>query len=235
MGARDEELARWIADLMSSVPQPIATAMIRGITEWNGGDVLGRCEVPVLLLRTGDRLGHRCASASRDQAGSGDRDHRWCWAFPPARGARAGERDDRALPRDLALIRRPSSLPRDVQNRPALRPALRDAVLSPAAPRARHRGGERDGAGRRRDLRRPHLERLQGRVRARARVPEPHRVPGDGRDSRQPRLAQRRLRPLRRPLRRAELGAQRRAVDDRRGRLERARPRTARWAAAATA
>ena len=53
MGARDEEIARWIVDLMCAVPQPIATAVIRGVTEWNGRDLLARCEVPVLLLRTG--------------------------------------------------------------------------------------------------------------------------------------------------------------------------------------
>ena len=51
MGARDEELARRIADLMSSVPLPIATAMIRGIKGWNGVGALGLCAVPILLLR----------------------------------------------------------------------------------------------------------------------------------------------------------------------------------------
>lgn len=53
MGARDEELARWIAELMSSVPLPIATATIRGINEWNGVGALGLCAVPTLLLRAG--------------------------------------------------------------------------------------------------------------------------------------------------------------------------------------
>jgi pimeloyl-ACP methyl ester carboxylesterase len=53
MGARDEELARWIAELMSAVPLPIATAMIRGISEWNGVGALGLCAVPTLLLRAG--------------------------------------------------------------------------------------------------------------------------------------------------------------------------------------
>lgn len=53
MGARDEELARWIVDLMCAVKQPIAAAVIRGVTEWNGRDLFARCTVPVLLLRPG--------------------------------------------------------------------------------------------------------------------------------------------------------------------------------------
>jgi pimeloyl-ACP methyl ester carboxylesterase len=52
MGARDDELARWIVDLMCAVPQFVAAAVIRGVSEWNGRDLLARCEVPVLLLRT---------------------------------------------------------------------------------------------------------------------------------------------------------------------------------------
>jgi pimeloyl-ACP methyl ester carboxylesterase len=52
MGARDEELARWIVDHMSAVPLPIATAVIRGINDWNGAGALGMCAVPTLLLRT---------------------------------------------------------------------------------------------------------------------------------------------------------------------------------------
>ena len=51
MGARDEELARWIADLMSAVPLPIATAVIRNLNDWNGVGALGLCVVPVLLVR----------------------------------------------------------------------------------------------------------------------------------------------------------------------------------------
>jgi pimeloyl-ACP methyl ester carboxylesterase len=51
MGARDEELARWIVDLMCAVPQSVAAAVIRGVAEWNGRDLLARCEMPVLLLR----------------------------------------------------------------------------------------------------------------------------------------------------------------------------------------
>jgi pimeloyl-ACP methyl ester carboxylesterase len=50
MGARDEQLARWIADLMCDVKQPIAAAVIRGVSEWNGRDLLARCAAPVLLL-----------------------------------------------------------------------------------------------------------------------------------------------------------------------------------------
>jgi pimeloyl-ACP methyl ester carboxylesterase len=52
MGARDEDLARWIADLMCAVPLPIATAVIRGVNQWNGVDALALCTVPTLLLRS---------------------------------------------------------------------------------------------------------------------------------------------------------------------------------------
>ena len=51
MGARDEETASWIVDLMCAVPQRVAAAVIRGASEWNGRDLLARCNVPVLLLR----------------------------------------------------------------------------------------------------------------------------------------------------------------------------------------
>ena len=53
MGARDEELARWIADVMCAVPLPIATAVIRGVNAWNGVGALALCAVPTLLLRSG--------------------------------------------------------------------------------------------------------------------------------------------------------------------------------------
>lgn len=52
MGARDDELARWIVDLMCVPSQAVAAAVIRGVSEWNGRDLLGRCQLPVLLLRT---------------------------------------------------------------------------------------------------------------------------------------------------------------------------------------
>ncbi len=51
MGARDEELARWIVDHMCVVAQPVAAAVIRGVSQWDGRDPLARCEVPVLLIR----------------------------------------------------------------------------------------------------------------------------------------------------------------------------------------
>jgi pimeloyl-ACP methyl ester carboxylesterase len=51
MGARDEELARWIVDLTSAVPLPIATAVIRQLNDWNGRDAFGLCAVPTLLIR----------------------------------------------------------------------------------------------------------------------------------------------------------------------------------------
>ena len=52
MGARDEELARWIADLMCAVPVPIAAAFIRGVNAWNGVGAFALCTVPTLLLRS---------------------------------------------------------------------------------------------------------------------------------------------------------------------------------------
>jgi pimeloyl-ACP methyl ester carboxylesterase len=51
MGARDEELARWIVELMCRVPLPIAAATMRGVAEWNGVEPFALCSVPVLLLR----------------------------------------------------------------------------------------------------------------------------------------------------------------------------------------
>jgi pimeloyl-ACP methyl ester carboxylesterase len=51
MGARDEELARWIVEHMCAVPLPIATAVIRGLNDWNGVGAFALCTVPTLLLR----------------------------------------------------------------------------------------------------------------------------------------------------------------------------------------
>ena len=51
MGARDEELARWIVEHMCAVPQRIAAAVIRGVSEWDGREPFSRCELPILLLR----------------------------------------------------------------------------------------------------------------------------------------------------------------------------------------
>jgi pimeloyl-ACP methyl ester carboxylesterase len=51
MGAQDEELARAIAELMCKVPLEIATAVIRGVSTWNGVGAFGLCTVPTLLLR----------------------------------------------------------------------------------------------------------------------------------------------------------------------------------------
>jgi pimeloyl-ACP methyl ester carboxylesterase len=53
MGARDEHLAGWIADLMCAAPLATAVAVIRGINEWNGVEALALCTVPTLLLRAG--------------------------------------------------------------------------------------------------------------------------------------------------------------------------------------
>ena len=51
MGARDEELASWIVEHMCVPSQPVAAAVIRGVSEWSGREPFARCEVPVLLLR----------------------------------------------------------------------------------------------------------------------------------------------------------------------------------------
>jgi len=51
MGAFDDALARRIADAMCAVPLTVATAVIRGVNEWDGRAAFGRCAVPVLLLR----------------------------------------------------------------------------------------------------------------------------------------------------------------------------------------
>jgi pimeloyl-ACP methyl ester carboxylesterase len=51
MGARDNELARWIVDHMCVPRQPVAAAVIRGVSEWSGRDPLSRCTVPALLIR----------------------------------------------------------------------------------------------------------------------------------------------------------------------------------------
>jgi len=52
MGALDEELAQWIADLMCSVPLPIAAAVIHGVNAWHGVAALALCNVPTLMLRS---------------------------------------------------------------------------------------------------------------------------------------------------------------------------------------
>lgn len=51
MGARDEGLADWIAELMCAVPLPIAADVIRGVAAWDGPSAFALCTVPTLLLR----------------------------------------------------------------------------------------------------------------------------------------------------------------------------------------
>lgn len=51
MGALDDELAHWIVDHMCTPAQPVAAAVIRGVSEWSGREPFERCEVPVLLIR----------------------------------------------------------------------------------------------------------------------------------------------------------------------------------------
>jgi pimeloyl-ACP methyl ester carboxylesterase len=48
----DPAVARWIADMMSAIPLPIATAVIQHLTAWDGAGAMTRCDVPTLLLRT---------------------------------------------------------------------------------------------------------------------------------------------------------------------------------------
>ena len=57
MGARDEETARWIVELMCAVPLRVAAAVIRRVGEWNGREPLARCNMPIVLLR--DEIGPR--------------------------------------------------------------------------------------------------------------------------------------------------------------------------------
>ena len=92
---------------------------------------------------------------------------------------------------------------RHLPHRPHLRPALRLAALPGRPARARDRGDQRAAPGRDGDQRRPHRRRVQGRVPGGARVRRPARVRGADRRARQPRLAQRRLRPLRGAVRAA--------------------------------
>lgn len=111
MGAGDEKLARWIADLMCAVPLPIATAVIRGVSAWNGVGALALCTVPTLLLRSTlapvpDMI--RLRAIKPDLSG---RHHGRSWPLSPARGARADQRDDRAFPRGRALSGESGSSP----------------------------------------------------------------------------------------------------------------------------
>jgi pimeloyl-ACP methyl ester carboxylesterase len=50
-GARDPEIAQWIVDLMSAVPLPVATEVIRRLNDWNGIAAFDLCLLPTLLIR----------------------------------------------------------------------------------------------------------------------------------------------------------------------------------------
>ena len=110
-----------------------------------------------------------------------------------------------------------------------------DAVLRAEPDGARDRGDQRPRAGHRRLLRRPDDVRLQGGVRAGQALPRPARLRVLRRHPGQPRLPERRLRPLRGAVRRAQLGAAGRAASPS-SRSTRPSPTstTARSAAAAT-
>ena len=125
----------------------------------------------------------------------------------PAGSHRAGRRTGRgprapSWPRQYAGRRYEHD-----HHRPALRPALRLGPLraEPARPGAGR--GQRAGARRGDRLRRPHRLRAPGRVPAGRRLPRSHRLRARDRDSRQPRFAQCRVRPLRGADGRAPLGA----------------------------
>ena len=47
---RDEDLARWIVELMCAAALPTAAAVIRDVVGWNGVGALELCIVPTLLL-----------------------------------------------------------------------------------------------------------------------------------------------------------------------------------------
>ena len=102
---------------------------------------------------------------------------------------------------------------------------LRRPALRARSDGAGDRGHQRAEPGHRRLLRRSDDLRLQGGVRAGQALPRPARVRVVRRHPREPRLAERRLRPLRGAVRRPQLGAAQGRRHRRRGRLDRARPR----------
>ena len=114
---------------------------------------------------------------------------------------------------------------RRVHDRAALRHPLRRARLRAEPDGARGQRDQRPRPGHRHLLGRPDHVRLQARVRDGEGLPRPARVRRVRGHPREPRLAQRRLRPLRGHVRRAQLGAAPRRRDRRGRRLDRARPR----------
>ena len=114
----------------------------------------------------------------------------------------------------------------ELHDRAPLRPPLRRPVLRSRPARAGDQRDQRSEARHRRLLRRPDDVRLQARVRGGEALPGQGRVRVDGRDPGQPRLAERRLRPLRGAVRRPQLRAARGPGHRRRGRFDRARPRS---------
>jgi pimeloyl-ACP methyl ester carboxylesterase len=113
----DPERRRWIVEAMSSVPLDVAAALLRGIAAWDGTAAIRLCRAPlfVLLARTGGsndptrllalepKIQHR-----RDRRG---------WPFPPARGAGAGDADDRAVHRARRGTRTGVTAPESLGNR----------------------------------------------------------------------------------------------------------------------
>src|SRR5213078_4101374 len=110
-------------------------------------------------------------------------------------------------------------------NRPHLGHPLRRAALRPGADGARDQRDQRRAAGHCRLFRGPDCDGVQVRVHAGEGLPRPARVRLCGRHPRQPRLAQRRLHPLRGDVRGAEPRRAARGRHDRGGRFDRARPR----------
>ena len=133
-----------------------------------------------------------------------------------ARRRRDARRDaHRARPRTV------DSIP-DGHDRPHLRSAPRFALLRPEPHEPGDRGAERAGARRGRGVRRSHDRGVPPGVQGLARLRGADRGAAADRAG-QPRLAQRRLRPLRGPDRAADVEPRRRRGADRRRRLERAR------------
>lgn len=50
LASDDADRRRWIAEMMCSVPQRVAVAVLRGVVAWNGVGALLLCNVPLLVL-----------------------------------------------------------------------------------------------------------------------------------------------------------------------------------------
>jgi pimeloyl-ACP methyl ester carboxylesterase len=94
----DDELREKVVDTMCSVPLPVARAVIEGVAGWNGVAALLMCVVPLLFLASEPGGSNDASRLQSLRTRCSLRDDGRRRPLPPARGARAGERDDRALP-----------------------------------------------------------------------------------------------------------------------------------------